>query len=233
MSVVQHLINDLKSLGSPKKAKASAWFFKTGKGQYGEGDLFYGVTVPEQRVLAKKYFDLKISDIQKLLNNKFHECRLTGLMILVLQYEKADIKSKKKIVSFYLKNSKKVNNWDLVDSSAPYILGDHLLKNNREILHKYSQSKNIWQRRIAIVSTLALIRDGDFKTTLEVSKLLFGDREDLIHKATGWMLREVGKKSEKTLDVFILKYAKLMPRTTLRYAIERFNLEKRRKYLKL
>ncbi|MFZ2523194.1 MAG: DNA alkylation repair protein [Minisyncoccia bacterium] len=233
MEEMEKLVSELKKLGNPKKAKASSWFFKTGKGQYGEGDVFLGVTVPEQRKIAKNFFSLSISEIQKLLDSEIHEARLTGLLILVSQYKKTDDRNKKKIVNFYLKNSKKINNWDLVDSSAPYILGDYLLKNNRGILYKYVRSKNLWQRRISIVSTMALISKGHFDDTLRVSTLLLTDKEDLIHKAVGWMLREVGKKSENTLENFLLENVSIMPRTTLRYAIERFSEQDRKKFLNM
>lgn len=224
---------ELSRLGSTKKAKTSHWFFKTGKGQYGEGDIFLGVTVPEQRTIAKKYKDISLEDIQKLLDDGVHECRLTSLLILVSRYEKAEEKEKNIIFKFYLKNSKKVNSWDLVDASAPYITGDYLLNKNKDILYKYAVSKNLWQRRIAIVSTFAFIRNGNFEDTLNISKILFNDKEDLIHKATGWMLREVGKISEKTLEKFLSKNVKVMPRTTLRYAIERFPESQRKYYLHL
>ncbi len=225
------VVSDLKKSGSPKKAKALSRFFKTGKGQYGEGDVFFGVTVPEQRNIAKKYLDLKISEVQKLLNSKVHECRLTALIILVGQYKEADLVSKHKIVKFYLKNSKKINNWDLVDSSAPYILGDYLKDKDRLILYKYSESKNLWQRRISIVSTFGFIKSSDFKDTLGLTRVLLTDKQDLIHKAVGWALREVGKKSEVTLENFLEDYAKVMPRTALRYSIEKFSKEKRKYYL--
>lgn len=229
------VVKELKNIASPKKAKASSWFFKTGKGEYGEGDIFYGVTVPEQRQIAKKYKNLPIDEIQKLLNDKVHECRLTGLFILVNQYEKGGNKKLEKkreeVAKFYLKNSKKVNNWDLVDSSASYILGDYLLDKKREILYKLAKSKNLWERRIAIISTAKFISKNQFEDTLKISKILLKDSHDLIHKAVGWMLREVGKKSEKTLVSFLNKYAKVMPRTALRYAIERFPEKKRKYYL--
>jgi 3-methyladenine DNA glycosylase AlkD len=225
------LRGDLKRLGTTKKAKASAWFFKTGPGEYGEGDVFFGVTVPEQRLVSKKYSDLPLSEIQKLLDDNVHECRLTALMILVSQYEKGDKKVKEKIVKFYLKNSKKVNNWDLVDSSAPYILGDYLRDKERSILYKFAESKNLWQRRISIVSTLFLIKFGEYEDTFKLCKILFKDKEDLIHKACGWALREVGKKSEKTLLNFLDINVTVMPRTTLRYSIERLSESKRKYYL--
>lgn len=227
----ESVLRYIKKLGSPQKSKSSARFFKTGKGQYGEGDIFFGVTVPEQRGVAKKYKDLPLPEIQKLINTKVHECRLTALIILVAQYEQANQKDKEKIYKFYLKNSKKVNNWDLVDSSAPYIVGDFLLNKDRSVLYKLANSKNLWEKRISIVSTMKFISKGDFRETLEISKILFGDKEDLIHKAVGWMLREVGKKSEKALDNFLKKHGNLMPRTSLRYSIEKFSKSKRKYYL--
>ncbi|MFZ2522573.1 MAG: DNA alkylation repair protein [Minisyncoccia bacterium] len=239
MMISDSVIKDLKKLATKKKAKASAWFFKTGKGQYGYGDIFFGVTVPEQRRVAKKYEDLPLPEIQKLLKSKVHECRLTALLILVEQYKKTSQDEKNKIVKFYLKNTKGVNNWDLVDSSSPYILGDYLLKSylearlpSREVLYRLAKSKNLWERRIAIVSTIALIRVGQFEDTLKISEILLSDKHDLIHKAVGWMLREVGKKSQPTLEKFLKKNIKLLPRTTLRYATERFSEKKRRRYLK-
>lgn len=227
------LILDLKKLGSPQKAKASARFFKTGKGQYGEGDVFLGVTVPEQRGVANKYKNLDISEIQKLLEDKVHECRLAGLFILGFQYDHGDERMKKKIVKFYLKNTKKVNNWDLVDSSAPYILGDYLFNKDKKILYKLARSKNLWERRIAIISTLGFIKKGHYEDTLKISEILISDKHDLIHKAVGWALREVGKKSKVTLEKFLKKYVRVMPRTTLRYSIERFSPKERKKYLSM
>lgn len=224
------VLKDLKKVSAVKKAKASSWFFKTGKGQYGEGDVFIGVTVPEQRAIAKKYINLDLSEVVKLLQNKIHECRLTALFILVGKY-KTNIKESKKIVDLYLKNTKYINNWDLVDSSAPYILGHYLLNKDKNILYKFAKSKNLWQRRISILSTAWFIKEGVFDDTLKISEILLKDKEDLIHKAVGWMLREVGKKSLKTELSFLDKHAPQMPRTMLRYAIEKFPQEKRKMYL--
>jgi 3-methyladenine DNA glycosylase AlkD len=231
MAVAQTIEKALRKLGSVQKAKASAWFFKTKKGQYGYGDVFYGVTVPEQRRVARMFYDVPQLELKKLLQNKVHECRLTALLILVDQYKQGDKKEKQKIVSFYLKNLKYVNNWDLVDSSASYILGDYLSEKRGEYLYTLAQSKNMWERRVAIVATHAFIKRGEFTPTLAISKILLNDPEDLLHKASGWMLREVGKKDVKTLEAFLGKYAPHMPRTMLRYAIERFSAEKRKKYL--
>lgn len=231
MTKIQSIISDLNKLKNKKRAEGSMRYFKTGKGQYGFGDVFLGLSVPEQRNISKKYKDLPLPDLQKLLDSKIHEHRFTALRILVKQFENSSEKIKEKIAKFYLKNSKRINNWDLVDTSAHYILGKHLLNKNRKILYKLVKSKNLWEKRISIISTFAFIRENDFEDALKISKALLSDSHDLIHKAVGWMLREVGKKSEKVLEDFLDEYAKVMPRTTLRYAIERFNPEKRKKYL--
>lgn len=228
---LESLKKELTAKGSLKKAKASAWFFKTGPGQYGEGDVFIGLTVPEQREIAKRYIHLSLNDLTKLIKSKEHEFRFTALEILVFKYDKGDDKLRREIVSLYIKNAKHINNWDLVDTSAPYILGPHLLKGNKDILYKLAKSKNLWERRIAIVSTLYFIKNNQFKDTIRISEILLSDKEDLIHKATGWMLREVGKKDIKVLDKFLNKYCKIMPRTMLRYSIEKFDDKKREHYL--
>jgi len=222
---------ELNALGSPAKAKASAWFFKTAAGQYGHGDVFVGVTVPELRRLAKIYAALAPAELSKLLGSKLHECRLTALLILVRQYERGDEAARERIARFYLARRKAVNNWDLVDSSAPYILGRHLLTRDRAILSSLARSRDLWERRIAIVATLAFIREGDFADTLAIAERLLDDPHDLIHKATGWMLREVGKKDQAALERFLAAHAARMPRTMLRYAIERFPERKRKAYM--
>ena len=221
---------DLKQLGTPERARASLWFFKTGKGEYGEGDVFLGVTVPEQRKVAKKYKDLSLNNLQILLNSKTHEHRLTALFILVGQYKRS--KDKKNIVDFYLKNTKNVNNWDLVDSSAHYILGDYLLNKDKYILYKLAKSDNLWEKRISVISTFAFIRNNQFDDSLKISEILLHDKHDLIHKAVGWMLREIGKKDQEVEEEFLRKHYKEMPRTMLRYAIEKFEENKRKYYLK-
>lgn len=210
-------------------------FFKTGKGEYGEGDIFIGLSVPEQRKIAKQFQSAQFSDLKKLLQSKIHEHRLTALEILVMKYEKAKTESdKEKVANFFLKNLRGVNNWDLVDLSAPYILGDWLIdRKDRGVLYKLALSKNLWERRIAIVSTHSLIRDGQFTDTVKICEILMKDEHDLIHKVCGWMLREVGKKSEKTLIKFLNKNAKKMPRTMLRYSIERLPEEFRLYYLRM
>jgi 3-methyladenine DNA glycosylase AlkD len=222
---------ELNSLGSPAKAKSSAWFFKTGKGEYGEGDMFLGVSVPEQRKIAKRHINLPLSDVQSLLKSKVHEYRFTALEMLVFKFEAVGEKDKERIFRFYLKNSHLVNNWDLVDTSAPYIVGAYLLHRPRHVLYAYAKSKNLWQRRISIVATLAFIRDNLFSETLAISELLLADPHGLIQKAVGWMLREVGKRDEKVLKDFLEKNHASMPRTALRYAIERFPEKIRKQYL--
>jgi len=225
-------LKDLNKLKNKEKEKIFLNFFKTGKGEYGEGDKFLGISVPEQRKVAKKYYkDISLVEIQKLLNSKIHEHRFTALEILVMQYEIADSKNKEKIVKFYLKNTKNVNNWDLVDTSAPYILGNYLLDKGRSVLYKLAKSKDLWQKRISIISTYSFIKENDFKDTLKISEILLFDKHDLIQKAVGWMLREAGKKEEKVLISFLDKYYKKMPRTMLRYSIERLDLKQKKFYM--
>ncbi|MCK5473796.1 MAG: DNA alkylation repair protein [Candidatus Aenigmarchaeota archaeon] len=230
--MINRLKQDLQKLANPKKAKILAKFFKTGKGEYGEGDIFLGIKVPEQRKIAKKYPDLALGDIKALLESKIHEYRLTSLFILIEKYKKADAKDKKIIVDFYLKNTGNINNWDLVDSSAPYILGDYLLEKNRLILYGLAKSDNLWEKRIAILSTFAFIRNNDFDDAFNISEILLYDSHALIHKAVGWMLREIGNRNHKKEEEFLNKHYKEMPRTALRYAIEKFDNKKRKFYLK-
>lgn len=229
----RNVVKDLKKLGSPERAKASAWFFKTGKGEYGEGDVFLGIKVPEQRKVALKYRSLSFPEITKLLKSKIHEHRFVALEILVAQFEKGNPFVKQKVAEFYLKNTKYINNWDLVDTSAPYILGEYWYKRDRKILYTLARSKNMWERRIAVLATFWFIGHGDFKDSLATAKILLQDTHDLIHKAVGWMLREIGKQSEKTELAFLEKHASTMPRTMLRYAIEKFPEAKRKYFLGL
>lgn len=233
-----NLIKEIKQKSNPQKSKILSRFFKTARGEYGEGDVFLGITVPESRKLAIKYSNLSFLDIQKLLENTYHEIRLIALLILVHKYQTLARQGitegkRKEIVDFYLKNTKYINNWDLVDLSSHYILGNYLLDKNRNILFKLAKSKNLWERRIAIVSTFAFIYKRENEWTFKVVKILMNDKHDLIHKACGWMLREVGKRvSEKELLVFLDKYSTKMPRTMLRYTIERLSENKRKYYLK-
>lgn len=226
------LKRELAEAEDPYRAHFSKSFFKTGKGEYGEGDIFLGLTVPAQRKLAKRYRMLPLAAIHSLLKSKIHEHRLVALLILVDQYTRGDAKTQDALFAFYLANAKRVNNWDLVDSSAPYIVGAHLLTRPRKLLRDLAKSENLWERRIAIVSTLWLIRAGDIEDTFAVSKLLLKDEHDLIHKAVGWMLREAGKKSPERLREFLAKHHVRMPRTALRYAIERFPESERKQWLR-
>jgi 3-methyladenine DNA glycosylase AlkD len=232
--MLSKLNSELKSLVDSKQAEILQKFFKTGKGGYGEGDIFLGIKVPVQRKIANKYEDLKLKDIQRLLDSKIHEHRMVGLFILIKLYNKSEKKDKKKIFNFYLKNAKanNINNWDLVDLSAPNIVGDFLLKMDRGVLYKLVKSKNLWERRISVLACFAFIRRRDFEDALRIASSLLGDSNDLIHKSVGWMLREIGKKDERVLEDFLRGNYKKIPRTTLRYSIERFEEGKRQRYLK-
>ncbi len=227
------LIQLRRELASKKSAKAEILqrFFKTGPGEYGEGDIFLGIVVPEQRKIAKKYTDLRLIDLQKLLRSKIHEERLTALFILIDQFKSSKGIARRRICDFYFKNRKGVNNWDLVDLSADKIMGEYLLDKPKGVLYKLARSSYLWDRRIGIIATFAFIKKNKFEDTLEISEILLGDKEDLIHKAVGWMLREIGKRDLKTEEDFLKKHYKEMPRTMLRYAIEKFPEKKRKAYL--
>lgn len=221
----------LKRAGDKKTAKTLQWYFKTGKGDYGEGDKFLGIKVPQIRQIAKANKDLTIPEIQRALDSKFHEERLCALLILVHKYAIGNDETREYIFRFYLANTKKINNWDLVDLSAPKITGKHLLTRNRKILLKLARSENLWERRISILTTFKFIREKQFSDSLKIAKLLLNDDHDLIHKAVGWMLREIGKRSRETEEKFLKAHYKKMPRTMLRYAIEKFPEKKRLAYL--
>ena len=231
MSSLPQLKKELQKLANPKQAEVLQRFFKTGKGEYGEGDIFLGIKVPIQREVANKFQELSLKDIEKLLDSKIHEHRMMALFVLIKQYKKGDENTKKKIFNFYLKNTKRINNWDLVDLSAPKIVGDYLLDKPRNVLYKLAKSNNLWEKRIAIISTWIIIRNNEFDDTLKIAKILLNDKHDLIHKAVGWMLREVGKRDQKLEEEFLQKYYLRMPRVMLRYAIEKFEEEKRKFYL--
>lgn len=203
-------------------------FFKTGKGQYGEGDLFLGIRVPELRKISKKYFDkINIDECEKLLKNKYHEIRLLSLFIFILKYEKEN--NKKTIFDIYLSNTRYINNWDLVDLSSPNIVGAHIYNNNldKRILYDMIKTHDLWNTRIAILATFYFIKNEDYKDIIKMSEILIDDKRDLIHKALGWMLREVGKRDKTTLVKFLEKYSKKMPRTMLRYSIEKLSDEQK------
>lgn len=221
---------EIRKHSNPEKAKILSGFFKTGKGEYGEGDMFLGLTVPESRSIAKKFESLPFKDITKLLKSPYHEERLIALLILVRAYQKGG--KKNEIFNFYLKNTKYINNWDIVDLTADKIIGKHLLDKPRHMLCKLAKSRNLWERRIAIIATFRFIKNRQFEDTLKISELLLGDKHDLMHKAAGWMLREVGKRDQKAEEGFLRKHYKHMPRTMLRYAIERFPERKRKFYMK-
>lgn len=226
MQQMNTIVDELQSLENPAKAKLLSRYFKTGKGEYGEGDKFIGLTVPLIREIAKKYRDIPLTEVEKLLHNKTHEFRLTALIILTYK------KLTKEIVDLYLRNTKYINNWDLVDLSSHEILGTYLVDKPRGILYKLAKSKNIWERRIAAISTFAFLRKKDIADSLKLAEILLRDRHDLMHKAVGWMLREVGKIDQKAEEQFLNKHYKTMRRTTLRYAIERLPNGKRQYYLR-
>ena len=230
--MLNNLIAELEKAGDSKQAELLQRFFKTGEGEYGEGDVFLGIKVPVQRAIAKKYTGLGLVKIQELMDSKVHEHRLVGLLILMDKYNKSDESGKGDIFNFYLKNTKNVNNWDLVDLSAHKIVGDFLKDKKRTKLYELAESENLWEKRIAIISCFAYIRDEDFKDALRISEILLKDKYDLIHKAVGWVLREIGKKNLEVEEKFLKKHYKEMPRTMLRYAIERFEEGKRKGYLR-
>jgi 3-methyladenine DNA glycosylase AlkD len=231
MSSLAQLKRTLRLVAKKRASGDPERFFKTGKGEYGEGDIFLGVSVPDQRIIAKEYEALSLPDVKHLLESDIHEERFSALLLLISKYKKGDEKIKEKIFRFYIAHTKRINNWDLVDVSARDIVGEHLLSRDRALLYKFARSKNMWERRIAIVATWAFIRRNDHADTLAIAELLFADTEDLLHKATGWMLREVGKKDVRVLREFLDTHATVMPRTTLRYAIERFSPDVRKSYL--
>jgi Predicted DNA alkylation repair enzyme len=234
--MLQQLIKKTKKLYSPERAEHSKYFFKTGPGQYGEGDVFWGLSVPEMRALARECQDLDLTGVAELLSNEVHELRLIGLTILVEKYQKAKNDAERKLIyNFYIKHRAAANNWDLVDLSVYKIMGDYLVRNpkERKILYKFIKSKNMWERRLAMVSTIAFIRQGESEDVLNLAEALLDDKEDLMHKASGWMLREFGKRDETKLTEFLDKNISKMPRTMLRYAIEKFPETKRQKYLKI
>jgi len=229
MSTLSNLKKELKTKANSKKAKILQRFFKTGPGEYGEGDVFLGIVVPDIRKLVKKYSNLKMKEVIRLLHSKIHEERLIALLIMIDKFQVEG--DKKKIYNLYLKNTKYINNWDLVDLSAYKIVGDYLINKPKLILYKLAKSKSIWERRISIIATFNFIKNNEFKETLKIAKILLNDEHDLIHKAVGWMLREVGKRDLKIEESFLRKYCKKMPRIMLRYSIEKFPEKKRKQYL--
>jgi len=233
---LKNLKKEIRSLADPKRAKSNLWFFKTGPGQYGEGDKFLGLDSPAMRRLSKKYKNLSLADTTALLHSKIHEERQIAIFILVLQFEKKGQTPflRKHIYNLYLKNTKYINNWDLVDMSAPQIVGGYLTDNPKKklILTKLAKSKNLWEKRIAILATAIFIKNLQFTQTLKIADILLYDDHDLIHKAVGWMLREVGNRDRPVEEKFLRPRYKAMPRTMLRYAIEKFPEPLRQAYLK-
>jgi 3-methyladenine DNA glycosylase AlkD len=222
----------LLALANPDKARLLAGFFKTGRGQYAAGDRFLGVVVPSIRRLARQFRPLGWPDCERLLQSPHNEARLLALLILVERYQNGDDIAQNRVYRLYLRNRRRVNNWNLVDSSASSIVGGHLFARDRSVLYKLAQSRSLWDRRIAIIATFAFIRANDFTDTLELSRRLLNDKHDLMHKACGWMLREVGKRNQSVLENFLLQHHRVMPRTMLRYAIERFTPARRAAFLR-
>jgi 3-methyladenine DNA glycosylase AlkD len=227
--VISELKKDLREYASADDAKLLQGFFKTGKGQYGEGDIFIGVRVPNSRKIAKKHRNLALENIEKVLHSKIHEERLVALLILVERMN--NVNEQHKIVKLYLKNTSYINNWDLVDLSASKIIGRYLSDKSRDVLYELAKSGSLWERRISIIAPYHFIRNNDFADTLNIAEILIDDKHDLIHKAVGWMLREVGKKSLSAEEKFLQKYYRTMPRTMLRYAIEKFDKKKKDFYM--
>jgi len=229
---VQLIRSKLQSLGDKQRAKILQGFFKTGPGEYGEGDLFIGVRVPVLRRFAKEYQSLPLGKIERLLKSPFHEERALALMILLRAYSRGDDSLKKKVYEAYLRNTRYINNWDLVDISAGHIVGHYLLEKDRKPIYVLARSKSLWERRISIISTYRFIKHGQYLDTLQISEMLLSDREDLIHKAVGWMLRAVGMRNPHLEEEFLKKHYKKMPRTMLRYSIEKFPEPRRKAFLR-
>ncbi|MBI5254260.1 DNA alkylation repair protein [Candidatus Falkowbacteria bacterium] len=226
----------LRKFANKKQAKNLQRFFKTGKGEYGDGDVFIGVAVPNVRLVAKKFFNLPLVEVGKLLKSKIHEERQCALFLLKNKFKRGDEKLRGQIVKIYLKNTKFVNNWDLVDLSAPNILGAFLFENDhieaQGLLNQLARSKNLWERRIAMLATFYFIKNGKFEESLMIAEMLLNDEHDLIHKAVGWMLREIGKRDLSVEKNFLNKHFRKMPRVMLRYAIEKFPESLQQKYFK-
>lgn len=226
------LERELKAAGDAARAVQVARYFKAGKGEYGEGDVFLGIPVPTMRRIALKYRTLTFADLQKLLDAKIHDYRAAALEILVAQYARGDKKQREEIVHFYLRNTSRINNWDLVDASARPILGEHLKSRPRKILRTLAKSESLLERRIAIVATMTLVWAGELDDAMQIAEMLLDDQHDLIHKAVGWVLREAGIKDRTRLVLFLESHYARLPRTSLRYAIEHFPPENRKKMLK-
>jgi 3-methyladenine DNA glycosylase AlkD len=221
----------MRAQADDRRAAVSLRFFKTGPGEYGEGDRFIGLTLPQMRRLERDATDSPMDDIVELLRSPIHEERLLALLVLVRQFRKANERTRSMIYRLYYRHRRFVNNWDLVDLSAPTIVGQHLEQRDRSVLYRLARSKNLWDRRIAMIATQHFIRQNDFKDALAVAKMLLEDREDLIHKASGWMLREIGKRDFSAEEAFVRKHVRAMPRTMLRYAVEKWPPPMRREIM--
>jgi len=226
------VIEALRAQADPVKAAFFPRFFKTGKGEYGEGDTFLGVTVPKQRAIAKNHRLLPLNEIVKLLKSPIHECRLTGLFILTHQFQKGNQETQSEIVALYLKHVDFINNWDLVDATAHKIIGPYLENRDRELLYTLAATDHLWSQRIAVIATFHFIRLGQFQDTLQLAEFLMNHPHDLIHKAVGWMLREVAKRDMELVEAFLKAHYDQMPRVMLRYAIERFPKNLRKSYIR-
>lgn len=235
MSIIAKIKKELKQLSNKEKALILKRFFKTGASEYGEGDIFIGVTVPNQRIVAKKYYlEISFEELRELINSKIHEHRLCACIILIYKFKKTKVEAEKtKIYKFLIKNISKLNNWDLVDITCPKIIGSYIFNNKRELdkIYSWSKSNNLWLKRISILSLFYFIKKNEFNEVLTVIKTLLNDKHDLIHKANGWMLREIAKIDQALVEEFIIKHYANIPRTTIRYSIERFDEKKRKYYL--
>lgn len=232
MATAHEIQQELEKYVDPVKKEYLPRFFKTGKGQYGEGDCFLGIVVPHVRTVAKKFKEASFEVMEELLFSPWHECRLCALLMMVERFKKSDEEERAKIYSFYLNHTHRINNWDLVDLSAPYIVGEHLKDKSREELYRRADSSLLWDQRIAVVSTHAFIRSGDYSDIYALAEKLLYHKHDLMQKAIGWMLREAGKRDKTLLVAFLEKHHKQMPRTMLRYAIEKFSIEERTYFMK-
>jgi 3-methyladenine DNA glycosylase AlkD len=225
------ILRRLEEVADPERSRILQGFFKTAPGEYGQGDIFLGISLPDQRKIAREFRDLSISGISQLINSKIHEHRSTALILLVEKYQRGDNGQKKQIFEFYLSHLSQINNWDLVDISCPKIIGDYLFDRPCQLLYNLARSDDLWEKRIAIISTHYFIRNNRFDDSIKISEILIHDQHDLIHKAVGWTLREIGKRQIEEEIKFLDQYAHIMPRTMLRYAIEKFNEEERQDYL--
>lgn len=221
----------LREMGGPESARVLQGYFRTGPGEYGEGDRFLGIRVPALRALVREYRGVALGEMDALLGSEWHEARLLALLMMVDAYGRGDVAAREAIYRLYLARTARINNWDLVDLSAPHVVGAHLVEGDRSVLEGLARSELLWERRIAILTTQHFIRRGDFGTTLRIAEMLVDDRHDLIHKAVGWMLREVGNRDREAEETFLRRHHATMPRTMLRYAIEKFPPDLRRRYM--